>query len=53
MQEIREREREILRVARAMFLEEGYFGLTMGKIAKRICWRRAFIWGAEPQRIAD
>ncbi len=35
-QEIREREREILRVARAMFLEEGYFGLTMGKIAKRI-----------------
>lgn len=34
--EIREREELILEVAREMFLEEGYYNLTMGKIAKRI-----------------
>jgi AcrR family transcriptional regulator len=34
--EIREREEHILEIARQMFFEEGYYNLTMGKIAKRI-----------------
>ncbi len=34
--EIREREERILEVARQMFFEEGYYSLTMGKIAKRV-----------------
>ena len=34
--EIREREELILTVAREMFFEEGYYNLTMGKIAQRI-----------------
>ena len=35
-QEIREREELILRVARDMFFEQGYYGLTMAKIAERV-----------------
>jgi AcrR family transcriptional regulator len=34
--EIREREELILRVAREIFFEQGYYGLTMAKIAGRI-----------------
>jgi AcrR family transcriptional regulator len=34
--EIREREELILQVARGMFFEQGYYGLTMAKIAKRV-----------------
>lgn len=34
--EIREREEHILEVTRQMFFEEGYYSLTMGKIAQRI-----------------
>lgn len=34
--EIREREQLILKVARELLFEQGYYGLTMGKIAKQI-----------------
>ena len=34
--EIQARELDILRVARQMFFEQGFYGLTMGKIADRI-----------------
>ncbi|MCP4644217.1 MAG: TetR/AcrR family transcriptional regulator [bacterium] len=34
--EIREREQLVLKVAREMFFEQGYYGLTMGKIAREI-----------------